>query len=125
MNRFRDIFCGHVGCRPEDYMREALRRTLYPHAARFGCLARWLCSPLCERLIEDAGSTTSSEGLRDVIRLYEYDVHLCGGFWVRSLRFRVSGQRLLNLHAEVRCQARRQEPPEYVSSVSSVSATNG
>jgi hypothetical protein len=111
MNRFRDAFCEYVGCRPENYVREALRRTLYPHAAKFGRLARCLCSRLCEQLLEDAGATTSGEELREVIRLYEYDVQLHGGFWTRRLKFRVSGQRLLDLYVEIRNHVGKNDPP--------------
>jgi len=125
MNRFRDAFCEHVGCRPEDYLREALRQTLHPHAALLGGLARRLCSPLCEQLLEDAGETTTGEELRDVIRLYEYDVHWHGGFWVRRLKFRVSGQRLLNLHGELRQRVGKNNLPAAIPGTRPVPATSG
>jgi hypothetical protein len=112
MKRFKDLLCDYLGCAPETYVREALRRTLYPHAARLGFLMFWFCSPLCLRVVEEAGATENGEALRDVVEDYEYALRLHGGFWLRRLKFRVSGQRLLNLYAEARCHGEKQAIPK-------------
>lgn len=108
VKRFKDLFCDYVRCAPEAYEREALKRTLYPRAARLTAVAHWLCSPVCLRVIEEAGEVENSEDLRDVMRLYEYDIKAYGGFWLRRLKFRVSGRRLLDLYARVQCHAAEQ-----------------
>ena len=107
MKRFKDLFCAYVHCAPEAYTREVLKRTLYPRAARLAGLGSWFCSPLCLGVIEEAGEAENSEELRDIIKLYEYDIQLHGGFWIRRLKFRVSGQRLLDLYGQVRHEAER------------------
>jgi hypothetical protein len=102
MKRFKDLFCSHFRCAPEAYTREALKRTLYPHAAKLAWLPHWCCSPLWLRLIEQAGEVESGEELLDLIKFYQYDIQLHNGFWLRRWKFRVSGRRLVTLYAQVR-----------------------
>lgn len=53
-------------------------------------------------LLEEAAQTRDEEELRDLVGEYEYQTKLHGGLLANRFKIRVSGQRLLCLHAEVR-----------------------
>lgn len=61
-------------------------------------------------LLEDAAQTRSEEELCDLISEYVYQTQLHGGLLAKRFKIRVSGQRLLNLHAEARKTSRRPAP---------------
>ena len=102
---FKEAFCEHFQCPPERFVREAFTRSLYPHARPF---AWWLgLGPERSlRLLEETGRTSSTGDLEDLINQYQYDVRVHGGIWERHWKFRVSGERLLELNAQIRKQSR-------------------
>src|SRR5690349_9000460 len=99
--RFKESFCRHFNCAPENYVREAMDRTLHPHAAKLGPLMRLLCSLPCRRLLEEAGKATSLDDVQHAIQVYRADLKRNGGLWRRRFKFRISGQRLLNLYITI------------------------
>ena len=101
---FKQAFCEFFNCPPEDYLREAFLRTLYRRARPFGGLMLWFGATEGMQLLDEAGATTSTEDLLDVIRQSELDARERGLTKARRWKFRVSGQRLVELNARIRRQ---------------------
>lgn len=99
---FKQAFCECFDCPPESYLREAFLRTLYPRAAPFGKLMLWFGATEGLQLLDEAGMSTSEEELLDIIRQNELDARERGLTLARRWKFRVSGQRLVELHKQVR-----------------------
>ena len=97
---FKQAFCDYYKCPPEQYLRKAFLRSLHARARPIG----WLLTeqPECLEVLEEAGKTTSEEELRDVIEQFEYEVNVRRGKLTGRWKFRVSGQRLLELNARIR-----------------------
>ncbi len=101
---FKQAFCEYYDCPPEDFLREAFLRTLYPRARPFGRLMFWFGATEGLHLLAEAGTTTSAEELLDAIQQNELDARERGLSLVWRWKFRVSGQRLVELNARVRRQ---------------------
>lgn len=99
---FKQAFCEFYDCPPEDFLREAFLRSLYPRARPFGRLMSWFGAAEGLHLLAEAGTTTSAEELLDVIKQSELDVRERGRTLAYRLKFRVSGQRLVELNSRVR-----------------------
>jgi len=99
---FKQAFCDFYDCPPEDYLREAFLRTLYPRARPFGRLMFWFGATEGLHLVAEAGTTTSAEEMLDLINQSELDVRERGRTLAYRLKFRVSGQRLVELNSLVR-----------------------
>ena len=101
---FKQAFCEYFNCPPEDYLREAFLRTLYPRARPVGRLMLWFGATEGMQLLDEAGTTPSKEDLLDVIRQSELDARERGFTKARRWKFRVSGKRLVELNALIRCE---------------------
>jgi len=101
---FKQAFCEYFDCPPENYLREAFLRTLYRRARPFGRLMLWFGATEGMQLLDEAGTTTSTEDLLDVIRQSELDARERGLTRARRWKFRVSGQRLVEMNARIRRQ---------------------
>ncbi len=101
---FKEQFCQAFRCRPEEFHRKLLMRTLYPHALP---LAGFIFSKDAKAVaqtwdfLEDAGQACSESELRRVVNEYHYRLRLRGGFCANRLRLRVSGRRLLSLYSRL------------------------
>src|SRR3569832_2053716 len=95
---FKEAFCAHFGCRPENFGREALSRSLYPQARpfwRFLDLAGGKAMFAANTFIELAGQTRTKEDLLDVINEYRDDIKPHSGFMSQMFKVRVSVERLV------------------------------
>lgn len=101
---FKQAFCEYYDCPPENYLREAFLRTLYPRALPFGWLMFWFGAGEGLRLLSEAGTTTSEDELLDVIKQTELDVRERGRTLAYRWKFRISGKRLVRLNSRVRRQ---------------------
>lgn len=52
--------------------------------------------------VDAAGNTRSKEELKDLISLYHNDIKPVSGIFVRKFKIRVSCERLLLLHSQIR-----------------------
>jgi hypothetical protein len=102
MKTFKEAFCEHYHSPPEAYLRRALRLTLYPQVAPLAGLLYWFGLAHAVQVLAQAGQTTDEDELKDVIDEYEYQLSMYGGILARRFNVRVSGRRLLDLHAQVR-----------------------
>jgi hypothetical protein len=104
---FKDSFCACFQCKPEDFAKRALECCLYPHARatwgflEFGGGPATLAAQAFMNLVAD---TRNKEELMDAVREYREDIRPHAGVLAKSLRFRVSVERLLGLHHFVREQ---------------------
>jgi hypothetical protein len=102
---FAEAFCDCYNCPPEEFIKEVLFRCIYPHARRsmkfFYFLGTRTAREACA-LIDAAGNTRSKEELKDLVSLYHNDVKPLAGIFVRKFKIRVSCERLLMLHSQVR-----------------------
>ncbi|HVU25299.1 MAG TPA: hypothetical protein VHE13_14315 [Opitutus sp.] len=115
MQTFREAYCTKHQCPPAEFAARVFWHTLYRHALFVAPLLIWLnydfFSP-DRSLIGHAGDATSVSRIRDEVRDYFWDSSNRG--WLRrTLRLRVSGQRLKNLS--------RQYLPETVVPAASAS----
>ena len=99
---FKQAFCEYYDCPPVNYPREAFLRSLYPRAHLFGRLMFWFGAGEGLRLLNEAGMTTNEDELLDVIKQSELDVRERGRTLAYRSKFRVSGQRLVELNSRVR-----------------------
>ncbi len=97
---FRDAFCEHDQCAPEEYVRRATRIAL-PWRVR-------LLRPLIQLLSPDyfqpdyeflelAGHARSWRDLHAAIGTFQSNNRLRGGFYRNRLKFRASGRRVTRL----------------------------
>lgn len=105
--RFADLYCAHVGIRPEHFVADVYRRTLYPHAC-------WLC--FVPALLRANAYTADYDFISEVgeIRSYaDYELavegfrfHPLNAGWLRRFwRFRISVARMNRLvHAVLRSE---------------------
>ena len=98
---FAQAFCEQVGCAPEDYLGEALKRCLYPQARFSSLILPFFAREADIELLEAAGTATTEEQLNDLVRDYWHQLHRRGGFLARRFKLRVSGERLQKLFAQV------------------------
>ena len=102
---FAEAFCSAYNVPPETFIKEALFRCIYPHARRpmklFYALGTRTATEACA-FINAAGNTRSKEELKDLISLFHNDVKPFSGILVRRFKIRVSCERLLMLHSQVR-----------------------
>lgn len=97
---FRSTFCAQYGVPPEHYGATVLRLTLYPHA-------RWLAGVRAQKFLAADRCFIASVGRLTRWRGFEHEAHefRCmranGRFWRRSLRLRVSVDRMRALFSEV------------------------
>jgi len=102
---FKEVFCAHFKCAPENYAREALSRSLYPQARTIWKVFDLAGGPAvraANTFIELAGQTQSKEDLLDVITEYRDDIKPHAGFMADLFKLRVSIDRLIALHDLVR-----------------------
>ncbi|HWA87211.1 MAG TPA: hypothetical protein VG710_13370 [Opitutus sp.] len=99
MPTFREAYCAQHECPPEQFAARVFWRSLYPHALPVAPLLLWLnydyFSP-DRSLILLAGDATSVTRVREEVRDYFWD-SANRGWMRRTLRLRVSGQRLKNV----------------------------
>ena len=98
---FAEAFCEQIGCKPEDYLREALKRCLYPWARILSVLPPFSVRVEDLELLEAAGGATSKEQVHELLRDYWVNLHLHGGILAKRYKLRVSGERLQKLFAQV------------------------
>ena len=101
---FKQAFCEYFDCPSEDFLREAFLRSLYRRARPFGRLMLWFGATEGLHLLDEAGATTGEEELLDVIKQSELDAIERGITRARRWKFRVSGQRLVELNTQIRSQ---------------------
>lgn len=99
MRTLREIYCERHNCSPEQFARRVFWRALYPHGLVVTPFILWLSydyfSP-DRSLIMHAGDATSVSQIRHEVRDYFWDSSNRG--WLRrTLRIRISGERLKNL----------------------------
>jgi hypothetical protein len=99
---FAEALCERFGCAPEDYLRVALKHSLYPQARVLLRVFPSFARAEDIALLEAAGRVTSEEELGELMREYWVQLHLHGGLLARRCKLRVSGHRLLRLFALVR-----------------------
>jgi len=102
---FSEAFCACYNCSPESFVKEALFRCIYPHARRpmkIFYLLGTRTALEASAFIGAAGNTRSKEELKDLISLFHNDVKPFSGIFVRRFKIRVSCERLLMLHSQVR-----------------------
>ena len=101
MKTFAEALCQREGCAREQFVTEALKQCVYPHAAVFARLFR-LRRPAADlELLELAGEAHTDDQLKELLRDYWYWLNVHGNFAARYLKVRVSGQRLRKLFARV------------------------
>jgi hypothetical protein len=110
---FKDLFCEAYECKPEQFRLKVLFRALYPHSIPFFIML-W---PLRARAVKKAFSVIEEaatvRGVRELDALIAYsmpEAKMLGGFWVRKMRVRVSGKRLIALFKECRRLTGRKDP---------------
>ena len=101
MKTFAQKLCEQVGCRPEDYLRVALKHSLYPGARLLALLPPFHTRVEDIELLEAAGAAKSEEELVELLRDYWDDVNLRGGILAKRWKLRVSGVRLQKLFRQV------------------------
>jgi hypothetical protein len=102
---FAEAFCACYNCPPESFVKEVLFRCVYPHARRsmkFFYLIGSRTAMEASAFVGAAGNTRSKEELKDLISLFHNDVKPFSGIFVRRFKIRVSCERLLMLHSQVR-----------------------
>jgi hypothetical protein len=102
---FAEAFCACYNFPPDSFVKEALFRCIYPHARRpmkFFYLLGTRTALEASAFIGAAGNTRSKEELKDLISLFHNDVKPFSGIFVKRFRIRVSCERLLMLHSQVR-----------------------
>jgi hypothetical protein len=100
---FRDAVCRALACAPADYVEVVFERCLFPHAVLPVRVLRslfpdWFTPDY--QLIELLGKCTDSLQLQTEVKVHRR-LHPAHGFIRKTLRLRVSGQRLIDLGAEL------------------------
>ena len=111
---FKQVFCAHFRCAPEDFNRKALARCLYPHAGFVWKILDLTGGPAvlaAYSFIELAGQTKTKEDLLDVISEYREDIKPHSGFLAQHFKVRVSIDRLIMLHDLIRSSPAAQSTP--------------
>jgi hypothetical protein len=101
MKTFAEALCERVGCAPKDYLRVALKHSLYPRARAFSWLFAVYARLEDIELLEAVGGATSEEQVRELLNEYWDDLHLRGGILAKRYKMRVSGDRLLKVFKQV------------------------
>jgi hypothetical protein len=102
---FAEAFCDCYNFPLESFVKEVLFRCIYPHARRPMKLFYLLGTRTAmeaSAFISAAGNTRNKEELNDLISLFHNDVKPFSGILVRRFKIRVSCERLLMLHSQVR-----------------------
>ena len=99
---FKQAFCEYFDCPPENYLREAFLRTLYPRARPLGKLLFWFRAADGLELLDEAATATSDDELLDIIEQNEIDARERGRTLLRRWKLRVSGKSLMKLNAQIR-----------------------
>ena len=104
---FKSAFCECFNCPEDRYGYEALKRCLYPHAGkmwRFLDLAGGNAVLTANTFIQMAGQAQSKADLLDIINEYRDDLKPHSGYMATHWKIRVSVDRLVALHDEVRSE---------------------
>lgn len=99
---FKQIFCSHFRCDPEDYLRRAICSFFYPHAVPVAYTLVALKSPSMRLVLTTLNHLGEAEDLDHVTQIlngYRYQLRLHGPKWMNSFRIRISGRRVLDLFA--------------------------
>ncbi|ACB76577.1 hypothetical protein [Opitutus terrae] len=101
MPTFRESFCAQQRCPTDQFERRVFWRCLYPHARLVAWLILWMDYDYFSadrQLISGAGDAPSMRRVRDEVRDFFWSSDN-RGWWRRTAKVRVSGQRLRNLAA--------------------------
>ena len=103
---FKEAYCRHFHCAPGNFNRRVLWQCFYRHSLPLAPLLRLLEAPSmmrAMRAVDLIGEARTQKEVNAVVdRYYDFIEH-SGGFWVRLLRVRLSGRRVLRLYLRV-CQ---------------------
>jgi hypothetical protein len=102
---FRDAFCGHFNCQPEQFEQRVLRRALHrrslPIAGAF-LLFKPNYFDMELRTLRYLGNARSSEEFRAELDSYRSEYRRHGGFLRNMFALRLSGRRLMDLAANLK-----------------------
>jgi hypothetical protein len=100
---FRESYCERFGCPAEAFENRVFWRCLYRRSLPLAWLVHLLNRPhfeLDRQTIRQLGVTRSPQEFRSELEAFRYEYRMRGGF-LRQLRVRVSGKRLVALLREV------------------------
>jgi hypothetical protein len=107
---FREAFCGHVACDPDDYEQHALRLGLHRRALPVAILLRAVFPSYFAvelRTLHFLGNARSLEEFRSELDSYRSHYRRHGGILRNVLAARLSGRRLMHLADELRAELQR------------------
>jgi hypothetical protein len=100
---FRDSFCERFNCPPEAYEKRVFWRCLYRRSLPLAAVVYALKPKFFEldfQTIRQLGVTRSSQEFRAELETFRYEYRMNGGF-LRQLRLRISGKRMIALLRDV------------------------
>lgn len=106
---FKEAFCAIYKCPPEDYTKRVLLRSFKWHAVLIGRILLALNSPSIRPAIEAVTLLEKAEDTEEVVLIandYRYQLTQPSiSRWVRSLKIRLGGSRMVSLYRQVKQEA--------------------
>jgi hypothetical protein len=102
---FRELFCEQFECPPEKFEEELFWKSVYRRALPLARLIHWLHPHFFQRdfaALRQLGVTTGHREFQSELQDYRYHLHSYGHWAQKTLRVRISGQRLNRLFRRLR-----------------------
>ena len=105
---FRALYCEVYRCRPEDFTRKMLWRSLHLRALPLALLIRMVRPRFFNldlQLLEEVGNAEGPKDFLAAINGFRQDCQTNNGFLHEDMRIRVSGKRLLSVFKKTKLKA--------------------
>jgi hypothetical protein len=109
---FRELYCERFNCPPERFEQQLFWKTVYRRALPLARLIHWLHPKFFEKdlnALRQLGVTTGLREFQSELQDYRYHLHTYGHWAQKTLRVRISGQRLNRIARRLRPNGSQQE----------------